>query len=133
MVTPSVPSAGSSGRLMMLSSILRCCASCWACFFCISFHFLASCSSLAAADDPNNKLKYAIAYCLNKAYPDTEFSKDSKHISGAYLQKGSYGLDTYESIREYVDEHTSKEYLSKRDRNLKIMQCIDLIDSQNSL
>lgn len=90
------------------------------------------CSSCAVADQEskyNNEVNYAISYCLSKAYQGSNFSSDAGHISGAYLQKGSYGLDMYESLRDFVDSYTQKKYMSKHGRNLNIMQCIDLSES----
>lgn len=91
-------------------------------------------SSCAATSIPqtniSNEKKYAIANCLANSYPDSEFSSDAKHISGAYLQKGEFGLDMYESIREFVSKYRKKGYVSKHDRNLNIMQCIDLYESE---
>ncbi len=87
------------------------------------------CSSCAVATPKvghDNEVKYAVSYCLSKAYEGSDFSKDAAHISGAYLQKGNYGLDMYESIRDFVDAYTQKRYVSKHGKNLNIMQCVDL-------
>ena len=80
---------------------------------------------------PANEKKYAVAYCLSNSYPNSEFSEDSVYVSGAYLQKGDFGLDMYEEIREFVSSYRKKRYLSKHDRNLNIMQCIDLYESKD--
>ncbi len=77
----------------------------------------------------NNGIKYGIAYCLSQIYPNTEFSSDSRNISGSYIQLGSYGIQVYQSIRDYVDTYQKKRYPSKHNNNLDIMQCIDLFDS----
>jgi len=90
------------------------------------------CSFCAAGDEEllfDNELKYAVSYCLSKAYPDSAFSDDASYISGAYLQKGKYGLDLYQSIREFVDLYRKEKYRSKHNRNLALMQCIDLSTS----
>jgi len=58
--------------------------------------------------------KYDVAYCLNSTYSETEFSDDSKHIAGAYIQKGEYGIHIYEAVREYVDSYRTEEYVSKQ-------------------
>lgn len=87
------------------------------------------CSSCTTANQEvkyNNEVKYAVSYCLSKIYPNSNFSTDAAHISGAYLQKGSYGLGMYESVRDFVDSYTQKKYISKNGKNLGIMQCIDL-------
>ena len=87
------------------------------------------CSSCAAATpkyEHINEVKYAVSYCLSKSYQGSNFSSDAAHVSGAYLQKGSYGLDMYESVRDFVDLYSQKKYMSKHERNLDIMQCIDL-------
>ena len=87
------------------------------------------CSSWAIANQEikqNNEVKYAVSYCLSKTYQGTEFSSDAVYISGAYLQKGTYSLDMYESIRSFVDSYIQIKYVSKHDRNLDIMQCLDL-------
>lgn len=98
---------------------------------CLLCSIICSC---AATSKPqinfSNEKKYAIANCLANAYPDSEFSSDAKHISGAYLQKGEFGLDMYENIRKYVSKYREKAYLSKHGRNLNIMQCIDLYESK---
>lgn len=85
--------------------------------------------SAIAASDNKNEIKYAISYCLSNVYPDSVFSKDAGYISGAYLQKGSYGLHVYESIRVFVNGYIENEYVSKHNKNLGIMQCIDLSNS----
>jgi len=36
----------------------------------------------------------------------------------------------YEQIREFVTVYKQKKYVSKNNRNLDIMQCIDLIESE---
>lgn len=77
-----------------------------------------------------NEMKYAVAYCLSQSYPNSEFSNDAEYVAGAYLQKGSFGIDMYEKIREYVSQYRSEKYVSKHDRNLNVMQCIDLYDSR---
>lgn len=76
-----------------------------------------------------NELKYAVSYCLSKTYPGTSFSSDSKYVSGAYLQKGEFGIDMYEHLREFVDSYREKKYQSKHGRNLDVMQCLDLYHS----
>ena len=81
--------------------------------------------------DISNEKKYAVAYCLSKSYPDSEFSSDSKHVAGAYIQKGSLGIDVYESIRNHVDLYIERPYVSKHEVNLNIMQCIDLYGSES--
>ncbi len=101
-----------------LASALLCCT------------MTASCAAPGAQDyPPLNEVKYAVAYCLSKSYPDSEFSADAGYISGAYLQKGDYGIDTYEAIRDFVDSYRSQPLPSKHDKNLNIMQCIDLYES----
>lgn len=95
--------------------------------------FICSLSATASTPiDRDNEVKYAVSYCLSKAYPDSNYAKDALYISGAYLQKGSYGLHVYESIRNFVDGYIQKKYVSKHDKELSIMQCIDLTTS-NSL
>lgn len=87
------------------------------------------CSSCAVANPKYeyiNEVKYAVSYCLSKTYKGSSFSSDAAHISGAYLQKGGYGLDMYESVRDFVDSYLQKKYMSKHGKNLEIMQCIDL-------
>ena len=74
--------------------------------------------------------KYAISYCLAEAYPDSEVSRDARHVAGAYLQKGKSGIDVYEQVRAFVDEYRKEPYVSKYDRNLNIMQCLDLFGSE---
>lgn len=89
-----------------------------------------SCATPDTTDRPPlNEVKYAVAYCLSQAYPNSEFSEDAAYISGAYLQKGDYGIDMYEDIRDFVDNYRKEPLLSKRDQNLNIMQCIDLYES----
>lgn len=77
-----------------------------------------------------NEKKYAVAYCLAKSYPDSEFSSDALYVSGAYIQKGSFDFDIYDQIRKYVATYRKKPYLSKHGKNLNIMQCIDLYQSK---
>jgi len=94
--------------------------------------FLASCTSVHKKETPSemsNGIKYSIAYCLSKTYPNSEFSSDSRHISGSYIQVGSYGIQVYESIRKFVNAYQQKKYVSKHNRNLNIMKCIDLLES----
>lgn len=99
-----------------------------ACMLCC---VVSSCASASKTQyDYSNEIKYAIAYCLASSYPDSVLSSDALHVSGAYLQKGNFGLDTYENIRQYVSSYREKAYLSKHDRNLSIMQCIDLYESK---
>ena len=99
---------------------------------------LGLCSCTAAqgnkdrVSDIANEKKYAVAYCLSKIYPGSEFSSDSKHIAGSYIQKGRFGIHVYESIRNDVDTYRGKKYVSKHEINLDIMQCLDLYNS-NSL
>src|SRR5690554_3157439 len=81
------------------------------------------------ASDNSNEIKYAISYCLSTTYPDSVFAKDAGYVSGAYLQKGSYGLHVYESIRNFVNDYVKNKYISKHNRDLSIMQCIDLSNS----
>ncbi len=100
--------------------------------FLVPIIFLASCASVHVKNTPhkiNNGVKYGVAYCLSKTYPNTEFSSDSRHVSGSYIQVGSYGIHVYEAIREYVDIYQQKKYVSKHNKNLDIMQCIDLLES----
>jgi len=97
---------------------------------CVLCSIVSSCAVTSNSQyNFNNEKKYAAAYCLAASYPDSEFSSDAKHISGAYLQKGSFGLNMYEDIRQYVSTYRKKPYLSKHERNLTIMQCIDLYES----
>jgi hypothetical protein len=92
--------------------------------------FLISCAStIASPYDYSNEKKYAVAYCLSTTYENSEYSKDARYVSGAYIQKGELGLNVYEAIRDYVMTYKQKKYLSKHERNLNIMQCIDLIES----
>jgi len=79
--------------------------------------------------DIDNEKKYGVAYCLSKTYPSSQFSSDSKHIAGSYLQKGSFGIHVYESMRNYVGSYRKTKYISKHGKNLDIMQCLDLYDS----
>ena len=74
-------------------------------------------------------VKYAVSYCLSLSYPDTVFSSDARYVAGAYLQGGNFGIDVYESIRAFVDEYRNTPYLSKHDKNLDIMRCVDLMGS----
>lgn len=90
---------------------------------------LCSCATTVKPLDIKHEVKYAISYCLSSAYLESQFSKDAGYVSGAYIQKGSYGLHVYESIRGFVDLYIAKKYNSKHNRNLTIMQCIDLNDS----
>jgi hypothetical protein len=76
----------------------------------------------------SNELKYAVAYCLSKSYPNSEFSEDAAYISGAYLQNGIYGINMYEEIRSFVDTYRNQPLASKYDKNLNIMQCINLYE-----
>lgn len=76
-----------------------------------------------------NEKKYAVSYCLAEAYSESEVSRDARHVSGAYLQKGEFGIDVYERIRAFVDEYRKAPYASKHGRNLSIMQCLDLFGS----
>ncbi len=103
-----------------LASALLCCAA------------TVSCATPETTDRSTlNEVKYAVAYCLSASYPDSEFSKDAAYVSGAYLQMGDYGIDTYATIRDFVDTYRSEPLLSKHDRNLNIMQCIDLYESDS--
>lgn len=96
--------------------------------------FLCSaCAMTTEAPNYSNEVKYAMSYCLSTAYPDAVFSKDAGYISGALLQKGRYGLDMYESIRAFVDLYRQEKYSSKHNRNLAIMQCLDLSTSTELL
>ena len=79
-----------------------------------------------------NEKKYGVAYCLSNTYPSSKFASDSGHVAGAYLQKGNFGTHVYDSVRDYVDSYREKGYSSKHGKNLDIMQCLDLYDS-NSL
>ena len=79
--------------------------------------------------DAANEIKYGIAYCLGRAYPDSAFSSDARYVAGAYIEKGSADFDAYAAIRAYVDAYREKPYLSKHGRNLAVMQCIDLVTS----
>ncbi len=104
----------------------------------LSVCILGLCSCATAQGNKNrvsdiaNEKKYAVAYCLGKTYPGSEFSSDAKHIAGSYIQKGRFGIHVYESIRNNVDTYRGKKYVSKHEINLDIMQCLDLYDS-NSL
>ena len=101
---------------------------------CFTSLLLISCaSSLASTYDYSNEKKYAVAFCLSSAYENSEYSTDAGYVSGAYIQKGDLGLNVYEAIRDYVTIYKHKKYLSKHDRNLNIMQCIDLIESTDLL
>lgn len=90
-------------------------------------------SSYATASDESlnvsNELKYSVAYCISKSYPDSNIESDSRYISGAYIQKGDFGIDMYEVLREFVDSYRKNKYQSKHGRNLDIMQCLDLYES----
>ncbi len=98
---------------------------------CLLCSIICSCAVTSKSQNNfANEKKYAIAYCLASSYPESEFSSDARHISGAYLQKGEFGLDMYESIRQFVSIYRKNAYLSKHDRNLNIMQCIDLYESK---
>jgi hypothetical protein len=94
-----------------------------------------STSACAVAPDLNrgasNEEKYAVAYCLAVAYPESEASYDAQYVSGAYIQRGEYDIDVYERIRDFVDEYRKKPYVSKHNKNLSIMQCLDLYNSEN--
>lgn len=101
-----------------------------------SLAFLVACSHLApkeSGDSGGFLIEYAIAYCLSKSYVGTDYSSDARHIAGAYLQKGESGLDKYQSIRNYVDQHIEKDYTSKHGRNLEIMRCIDLVNYKETI
>jgi hypothetical protein len=88
----------------------------------------------ATAPKPNlsstNEQKYAISFCLAQSYPSTPMAADAIHVAGGYLDKGSHGIDMYEGIREYVLKYKSTSYLSKENKNLSIMQCLDLFESK---
>ena len=94
---------------------------------------MAILSSCATANSTiisiNNELKYAIAYCIFKSYPNTNIESDAKYVSGSYIQKGEFGIDMYEMLRKFVDSHRKNKYQSKHGRNLDMMQCIDLYES----
>lgn len=94
----------------------------------LSSLLIVSCAT-SASSSYNNEKKYAIAYCLSSIYENTEYSSDAGYISGAYIQKGDFGLDMYEAIRDFVITYKQKEYVSKNNRNLSIMQCVDLVES----
>ena len=99
---------------------------------CLTFIIICSCTP--SQDKPKvgiNELKFAVAYCLSKSYPDSACSEDSSYVSGAYLHKGHHGIDMYEKIRQFVESYRKEAYVSKHGRNLSIMQCIDLYDSDN--
>ena len=96
-----------------------------------SFILLSACTTMQEGTKSlNNEKKYAVAYCLSKTYSDSQTSKDTGYISGVYLQKGDFGLDMYEEIRAFVSLYKEKPYNSKNERNLDVMQCIDLFDSK---
>jgi hypothetical protein len=97
---------------------------------------LISCATPVSPPPPYdyaNEKKYAVAYCLYSIYENTEFSRDAGYVSGAYIQKGDFGLDMYEGIREYVNIYRKNKYRSKNERNLSIMQCVDLVESAELL
>lgn len=77
-----------------------------------------------------NESKYAVSYCLSLSYSDSEFSSDARYVAGAYLQNGEFGIDMYEAIRGFVGNYRKTSYLSKHDRNLDIMKCLDLFGSE---
>lgn len=96
----------------------------------VAYLLLTSCAVHASQKhETTNEIKYAVSYCLSLFYPDSEFSSDAKYVAGAYLQKGEFGIDMYESIRGFVDEYRNTPYLSKHNRNLTIMKCLDLSNS----
>ena len=94
---------------------------------------LCGCVSTVEDRSHTDELKYAVAYCLSKAYPNTEFSKDAQHIAGSLLQRGDEGLFVYEAIRNHVSDYRQSPYRSKQGRNLNIMQCLDLYDSEETI
>lgn len=101
-----------------------------ACLFSLSLIPCAAARDINAVPDISNEKKYGVAYCLSGTYPESEFSSDSKHIAGSYIQKGEYGIHVYEAIREYVNSYRMEKYVGKQGRNLDVMQCIDLYDSE---
>lgn len=102
-----------------------------------SFMLLAAFCAQGSAEssgkdkDLANGVKYAVAYCLSKTYTGSEFASDALYVSGSYIQTGRNGLPVYEAIREYVDAYLKTGYSSKHDRNLDIMQCLDLYDERD--
>lgn len=75
-------------------------------------------------EDKNSLLvEYAVAYCLSKSYPGTDYSLDATYVAGSYLQKGDSGLDKY----------FEKNYISKQGKNLVIMKCIDLFNKKQTI
>ncbi len=86
--------------------------------------------ALESQQSITNEEKYAVSYCLAGAYPDSAFSNDARYILGAYLEMGEVGINVYQSIAAFVDEYKKKPYVSKNDRNLNIMQCLDLFGSE---
>lgn len=96
----------------------------------VAYLLLTSCATYAGQEHKAaNEIKYAVSYCLSLSYSGSEFSSDARYVAGAYLQKGEFGIDMYESIRGFVDEYMNTPYLSKHNRNLTIMKCLDLSDS----
>lgn len=98
----------------------------------IALFFVASgCASTPEQKiDYSNEERYAFSYCLAEAYAGSEVAGDARYIAGVYLEKGEAGIDAYERIRTFVDEYRKEPYASKYDRNLSIMQCLDLLGSQ---
>ena len=92
---------------------------------------ITSCAaSRTLQHDIANEKKYAVAYCLACSYPESVFSEDAEYVSGAYIQKGEFDLAVYEKIRDFVANYKKIPYLSKHQRDLDIMQCIDLFESK---
>lgn len=92
---------------------------------------VSGCAGQAAQSiDYSNEERYAFSYCLAEAYPGSEVAGDARYIAGVYLEKGEAGIDAYDRIRAFVDEYRKEPYASKYDRNLSIMQCLDLVGSQ---
>lgn len=76
-----------------------------------------------------NLKKYALCKCLLNNYPDDSVLIYDGSMEG-FFEMGAYGNHAYELVDSLIKKRCRIKYISKHQKKLFIMRCIDIYDSK---
>jgi hypothetical protein len=74
-------------------------------------------------------VKYTIAQCLAKAYPDAIVGGDAKSALGGYLEHGHLEADAYAAATTLAERTVARKYSDLEGEGLRVAKCLDLFES----
>ena len=77
--------------------------------------------------------KFTLSICLGTAFEEKEIKKDANKSANAYQMRGNMPPEAIDESRNLVDKWLHKSYLSKSGKQIQIMKCIDLYESNDLL